>query len=194
MKKIIIIILSLILLFQLQSCSSLLVKGLSKIAIKEISKNSQAQYPTRTPTIKPIIMPNIGATLDAKSKDYPNLSTQLALIKPQLTQIADNEKSGSIDTDTFDLPCYVWSDVTKSSIGQNICVYGEVYTTRYVVDNFQILFSKDPFAFYFEVIDGYFELNPGECIYFEGEVKKSPSGHPYFQIGEYIYECETWME
>jgi len=170
------------------------LRGVSRVALRELSKNSQAQYPTPTPTLRPIIMPNFAATTDAQRKDFPNISTQMALLKPFLTQEANGEANGTLYNDTFDVLCYNWSSVTKSLIGQNISVYGEVYTTRYIQDDFQILFSKDPFAFYFNVTDGYFDLKSGECIYFEGEVKKTPFGHPYFEIDEYIYECETWME
>jgi hypothetical protein len=170
------------------------LRGVSKVALKELGKNSQAQYPTRTPTLKPIIVPNFGATHDAQMKEFPNFATQVESMKPFLTQVVEDEMNGILDIGEYNVLCYKWNTVTKSLIGQNICVYGEVYSTRYVVDNYQILFSKDPFAFYFEVIGGYFDLKPGECIYFESEVKKSPTGHPYFQIDEIIYMCESWMK
>lgn len=209
MKKLI-IILNLFLLIQLTSCSSMIFRGLSKIAIRELGQNSQSQYPTRTPTViiqydfsqlheeistQRAINQKIWGTTVANYQDKTN--TPMPNINNNITQTLVSDKDEPIENYQNNTDCYIWSDITKSMIGQYVCVYGEVYNTRDVGNygnDFQILFSKEPFDFYFEVFGGYFDLEPGDCIYFEGEIMQDSFGHPYFEIDDFIYECETWMK
>ena len=91
--------------------------------------------------------------------------------------------------------CIDWTEVTAAMIGNEKCVYGNVYKTRFVGEStFQILFSSNPQAFFLAGGTYNYNITSGNCVFAEGVVLKSGAGVPYIDIDEGLYQCESWME
>lgn len=86
--------------------------------------------------------------------------------------------------------CISWSKVTKSMIGKNQCVYGDVYKTRNVGENtFQILFSDNQDAFFLAAGTFYYEVERSDCVIAEGVIQKNTYGVPYIDIDDELLVC-----
>lgn len=99
-----------------------------------------------------------------------------------------------VKTPTPTSTCIEWSQVSPSMIGEPACVYGTIYRTRYVGNNFQVLFSSDPSSFFLATGTYYYEVTSGDCVVAEGQILRSGVGVPYINIDEALYECESWMK
>lgn len=99
-----------------------------------------------------------------------------------------------VKTPTPTSNCIKWSQVSSSMIGRQACVYGTIYKTRYVGNNFQVLFSSDSSDFFLATGTYYYEVTSGDCVVAEGEILRSGVGVPYININEALYICESWMK
>jgi len=87
-------------------------------------------------------------------------------------------------------PCFRWGQITPTMIGQTVCVYGNVYKTRFVGNNtFQILFSENPKDFFLAGGSYNYTVKSGECVRAEGTILRSGSGVPYIDIDNALYYC-----
>lgn len=100
-----------------------------------------------------------------------------------------------VKTPTVTSNCIYWEEVTTALIGEEVCVYGNVYKTRFVGEStYQILFSSDEHSFFLAAGRYYYVVDPGDCVAAEGKVLKSSVGVPYIDINDALYLCEPWME
>ena len=91
--------------------------------------------------------------------------------------------------------CYLWSEVTASMIGKNICVCGTVARIDEVYGAWQIRFG-DRSNFFLAAGSFYYpDVGKGSCVYSIGAVLSSAGHVPYINIDNgNLYECEPWMK
>lgn len=133
------------------------------------SKPSSASYsPTRTPI----------PTKTSRSIDY-STST------PQSTPVVS----------MANIHCIHWSEVEKSMLGEEICVYGrayDIYSTGQA--STRIKFSSKPNTFFiYNANYIYPDLEEGDCVVAEEVLQLFQNKIPFMEINE-LYHCEPWME
>jgi hypothetical protein len=108
--------------------------------------------------------------------------------------VAPTRVPTKVKTPTPTSNCIKWSQVSSSMIGRQACVYGTIYKTQNVGNNFQVLFSSDSTDFFLATGTYYYEVTSGDCVVAEGEILRSGAGVPYINIDEALYQCESWMK
>lgn len=147
--------------------------------------NTTPSYaPTRTPIPKSYVQP---------TKRLTNVSMVNSTIFVTKTPIIIPTKRKT-PTPAYNSPAYYgcipWSQVTKSMIGKNQCVYGDVYKTRNVGENtFQIIFSDKQDAFFLAAGTYYYEVGRSDCVVAEGVIQKNTYGVPYIDIDDELLVC-----
>lgn len=135
-----------------------------------------AQSMAKAPTVVPVIL--------SVSNSTP-VPTKIKAPTPTMFKSSTPYNSG----------CTRWSDVTKSMVGKNMCVYGKVYSTRNVGEStFQILFTKSIEPFFLAAGTYYYDVKTGDCVFAEGKVLENYTGVPYIDVDEVLYICESWMK
>ena len=140
--------------------------------------------PTRTPVLKSYVQPTI------RSTNVSMVNSSIIVTKTPII-IPTKRKTPTL---AYNSPAYYgcisWSKVTKSMIGKNQCVYGDVYKTRNVGEStFQILFSENQDSFFLAAGTYYYKVEKGDCVRAEGIMKKNTYGIPYIDIDDKLFNC-----
>ena len=113
---------------------------------------------------------------------------------PTVRAVAPTRIPTKVKTPTPTSNCIQWSKVSASMIGRQACVYGTIYKTQNVGNNFQVLFSSDSSDFFLATGTYYYEVTSGDCVAAEGKILRSGAGVPYINIDKALYNCESWMK
>jgi hypothetical protein len=110
------------------------------------------------------------------------------------TEIAPSGRTPAIPLNSMNskLPnnCIEWSEITASDKGRTLCVYGTVIDAYFGGDIYYLMFSKDPNAFRFIVLnDYYFKDVKGNCAMATGVVK-TYNKMPYIEVPDKLSHCQ----
>jgi hypothetical protein len=86
--------------------------------------------------------------------------------------------------------CISWNEITAGERGKNLCVYGFIENAYWGDNIFYLTFSKDPYAFRFIVVNGYFNVYKGQCVQAQGTIE-TYNDMPYIELGD-LYSCPDY--
>jgi hypothetical protein len=150
-----------------------------------------------------VILLGLGLSILGDTLNNPVIKTTMPTQKPTHTrtpklfvnvvntEAANIQKTLIANTaEAKDNECFLWSEVTPSMIGKEICVTGIVYKIRSVGNTEQIKFSKEENEFFLANGAYNYYVSPGDCVLAEGLVKANTYDIPYIDIKNGLYYCE----
>ena len=136
----------------------------------EIEIQNKPLAPTRLPTRRPSKTPVPGATR--------------VMSKSDIRYTSEAEEQSPSD-------CTLWSSVTLTDVGKNLCVYGVIKHSTVRDDTLYLTFSNKSSDFFFVHYGGtWFEGVENNCAMAEGKIQQI-GGSPVIVINQYdLYFCE----
>lgn len=138
----------------------------------------------------------VGSASSYSAPPIPIRATQTNIPVSTATRKPPTRVPAKVKTEAPSYGCIKWSKVTSSMAGQTKCVYGKIYKTKWIGNNFQMLFSSDLTDFFLATGTYYYKDSEviGNCYYVKGKILTATNGAPYINPGDFLYGCTTSMK